>query len=353
MPIHYTARITYANGVAAQGVQVGVFDRDVPGNTDDDLTVEPGLSDALGYFTVQYDPSHAQDNRLVTRTVPKNPPYDWTPVERTFLEPDPTDDFQPYLRFTYTQDAQQVTGSAALKPLNATYQLPQALQKAFLPSRHGFKFVNSFSGVFLPFSLPFIPGLGNPNSVYGLCGGMSASALDLWLAGRAVPEQTSVPPNGTALQRFLYKRQIDSLGPLGQVILRFVEWMGLPDDTPRGTQKRTQDEFEKIRTRLNRFTPVPIGLLYVKWADSNQVWQNHQVLATSYARDADNRILLSIYDPNFPLRDDVRIEAERVPVGDGQFGLKVQQRIGSGVKNLYAFFAMPYQPVSPPEDLSG
>ena len=215
-----------------------------------------------------------------------------------------------------------------------------------------FKFVNSFSGFFLPFALPAIPGLSNPGTVYGLCGGMSASALDFFLANRAIPIETKVPENGAPLQRFLYKRQLDSLGRFGEVIFRFSDWMGLPDDTPSGTQKRTLDEFEKIRTRLNRFTPVPIGLLYVKWADSNQVWQNHQVLALGYTRDAQNHILLHIYDPNYPLRDDVFIEAERVPVGGGEFGLRVQQRIGSTVKKLYAFFAMPYQAVIPPVDLA-
>ncbi len=128
--------------------------------------------------------------------------------------------------------------------------------------------------------------------------------------------------------------------------------MGLPDDTPLGTQKRTQDEFEKIRTRLNRSTPVPIGLLYVKWTDSNQVWFNHQVLATGYTRDEQNRVQISIYDPNYPLRDDVRIEGERVAVGDGVFGLKIQQFIGGATKKLYAFFAMPYQPALPATDIS-
>lgn len=351
MSAQYTGRVTYANGIAAPGIRVRLFDRDTPGS-DDDLTITEGFSDAQGFFRVEYDPSRAQDSQIVTRTVPANPPFDWTPVERSFLELDPTDDFHPYLRFLYTHNGQSTSGSANLKPANAEYRLPPVLEKAFVPSQHGFQFINSFSGLFLPFSLPFLSGLGNPSSVYGLCGGMSAAALDLFLANRAVPAINQVPKNGTPIQRYLYKRQLDSFGRLGEVVMRFIEWMGLPDGTPQGTQKRTQTEFEKIRLRLNRFTPAPIGLVYVKWTDTNQVWQNHQVLALGYTRDAQNHIQMRIYDPNYPLRDDVWIDAERVPVGGDEFGLRCQQRIGNTTKKLYGFFAMPYGAVIPPEDLS-
>jgi hypothetical protein len=351
MSIYYSARVIYANGIGAQGVQVQIFDRDAPGETDDDLTVTPCVSDSSGFFELEYDTARARDTHLVTRTVPANPPFDWTPVKRTTLEPDPTDDYQPYLRFTYTQNGQAHTGTAALRTSQKEYRLPAKLEKTLIPSQHAFKFVNSFSGFFLPFALPALPGLGNPDSVYGLCGGMSASTLDFFLANRAIPADTKVPENGKPIQRYLYKRQLDSLGRLGEVVFRFTDWMGLPDATPHGTQKRTQDEFEKIRTRLNHFTPVPIGLLYVKWSDTNQVWQNHQVLALGYTRDAQQHIKMQIYDPNYPLRDDIFIEAERVPVGNGVFGLRCQQRIGGSSKKLYAFFAMPYQPVIPPVDI--
>jgi hypothetical protein len=352
MSSHYSARITFANGIAAENVRVRMFDRDQPGQTDDDLTIQPGLSSPLGYFTVEYDASLARDQRLVTRTVPANPPFDWTPVSRTRLEEDPNDDFQPYLRFTYTVNGQEQSGTALMKSSKTEYHLPEVLEKQFLPSKHGFQFVNSFSGLFLPFALPTLPGIGNPTSVYGLCGGMSASALDFFLVNRTVPENQAIPQNGEPMQRFLYKRQLDSFGPLAEVIFRFIDWMGLPDDTPHGTQKRTQDEFEKIRSRLNRFTPVPIGLLYVKWTDTNQVWQNHQVLATGYTRDDQNRIQMRIYDPNYPTRDDVIIEGERVPLGNGIIGLRCRQRIGTAEKKLYGFFAIPYQAAIPPEDIS-
>jgi hypothetical protein len=46
MSIFYSARVIYANGFAASGVQVQIFDRDAPGETDDDLTVTPCVSDS-------------------------------------------------------------------------------------------------------------------------------------------------------------------------------------------------------------------------------------------------------------------------------------------------------------------
>ncbi|MBI4927659.1 MAG: hypothetical protein HY835_07830 [Anaerolineae bacterium] len=351
MPITYTSRLVFANGISAENVQVRVFDRDDPGREDDDLTVEPGMTGPLGYFTLTYDASRARDTRLVKRRVPENPPFDWTLVEREYLEPDPTDKFQPYLRFDYAANGKTLSAEMPLKSSRSEYRLNTVLEQAFLPSQHGFHFVNAFSGFFLPFALPNLPGVGNPDSVYGLCGGMAASSMDFFLARRPVPTVNMPPSNGTPIQRYLYKRQLDSLGILGEVIFRFASWMGLPDDTPTGTMKRSLDEFEKMRTRLNQFCPVPIGLLYVKWKDTNQVWMNHQVLALGYSRVEANRIRIRLYDPNFPLRDDVAIEAERVPVGEGSFGLRVKQVIGTIEKKLYGFFIMPYQAVIPPEDL--
>lgn len=344
----YSARVTFANGVAASGVQVRLFDRDAPDGEDDDLTITPGTSDAQGFFTVEYDPSRARDVHLVRRVEPRNPPWDWTPVEREILEPDPNDTFIPYLLFQYALQDQEVKAVADLKSLHHTYVLPEVAQKPFQPSTHGFRFVNSFPGFFLPFSIPFFPE-SQSNSVYGLCGGMSAAALDFFFFNLPVPPRTQVPPTGSPLHQYLYQRQLDSFGRFGEVIRRFIEWMGLPDEGEKGTLKRTLDEFEKIRARLNHFTPVPLGIQYVKWRDTHQVWQNHQVLALRYERPATGQIRLYIYDPNYPGRDDVFIEAHKIDVGQGKEGLRCFQRVGNErTIPLYGFFALKYQPLLPP-----
>ncbi|WP_298008405.1 hypothetical protein [Anaerolinea sp.] len=344
----YSARVTYANGIAASGVQVRLYDRDAPDGEDDDLTITPGMSDAQGFFTVGYDPSRARDVHRVQRVEPRNPPWDWTPVEREVLEPDPHDSFQPYLLFTYLFQGREVKAVADLKSPHYVYALQEIQEKRFVPSIHGFRFINSFPGFFLPFSIPFFPETQS-SSVYGLCGGMSSAALDFFLMNLPVPSQTQVPPTGTSLHQYLYQRQLDSFGMLGAVIRRFIEWMGLPDEGEKGTLKRTLDEFEKIRTRLNRFSPVPLGIQYVKWRDTHQVWQNHQVLALHYTRPTTGEIHLFLYDPNHPGRDDVYIEAHKVSVGQGKEGLRCFQRIGNErAIPLYGFFALPYQPAIPP-----
>jgi hypothetical protein len=352
MPATFTARVTFSNGVAAEGVKVQMFDRDHPGNVDDELSITPAISDRGGVFTLHYDPINYLDGSKVTVTEPRNPPYDWTLETHTRVEPDRDDKYIPYLKFTFTNSEGEGFHTIDYKSGTRVYTLPVEARRRFVPSVHGWHFVNAFSGFFLPFSLPIIPGLTNPNSVYGLCGGMAAGALDLFLNNQTVPPTTAVPTNGSPIQRFLFKRQLDSMGLLGETILRFSDWMGLPDDTPHGTQKLTYGEFEKkIRPRLNKFIPTPIGLLYVKWQDSREIWLNHQVLAVRYERDTASRLRIFVYDPNFPNRDDIDIVAEKTDVGGGETGFQVEQRIGAGgTKKLYGFFAVPYTPTISPQD---
>jgi hypothetical protein len=352
MSARIKASVSYANGIAAEGVKISIFDRDVPGKLDDDLTLTPGISDRQGFFSLEYDPDRYQDGSQVTVTVPRNPPFDWTLENRIRIDPDRNDSYQPYLRFSYQINGKEITHTADLKSRFRTYTLPDELPTRFTPSQHGWNFPNAFSGFFLPFALPMIPGLTNPGSVYGLCGGMTAGALDMFLTNHQIPDVSKVPENGSPIQRFLFKRQLDSMGTLGETILRFSDWMGLPDDTPHGTQKLTLDEFEKkIRPRLNKFTPTPIGMLYVKWKDSHEVWLNHQVLAVRYERDSPSRLRIYIYDPNFPNRDDISIDAEKVDVG-GDYGLRLVQRIGATeTKKLYGIMVVPYNQVTPPQEI--
>jgi hypothetical protein len=353
MSAHYTAFVKFSNGFSAAGVTVRLFDRDPGPDADDDLTITPGSSDDQGVFTVEYDPGKFRDSSQVTINVPKNPPFDWTLVPRTIVKPDLLDTFQPYLQFSYKLNGKSKTFSANLNASAPSYTLPEIVKKTFVPSQHGWKFINAFSGYFLPIALPTAPFIGNPTSVYGLCGGMSAGANDFFLLNRPIPTTSDVPTNGTPIQRYLYHRQIDSFGPLGTALLRFVEWMGLPDGTPQGTQKLTLDEFtQNVKPHLDQYTPVPIGLVYQKWSDTHEIWQNHQVLAYAYSVAPNGTLRISVCDPNFPTRDDIVIEAVPVDVGGGAKGLQVLQRIGADQsKKLYGFFAMPYQPAIPPTDV--
>lgn len=362
MAENFSGKVLFANGFPAQNVLVRVFDQDEPGKGDDDLTVDPGRSDHEGKFTVRYEPSRYLDLNTIQTQEPRNPPWDWTLTTHTRRIPDITDIYLPYLEFRYTFNGRRCIHTVFMMPFQTEFRLPEIPAFNFQPSMHGFKFVNNFSGYPLPFSIPSLPNLSAVSKAYGLCGGMASAAYDFVLAGRNIPTLTTAPAQGSILHRYLYRRQVDTFGAMGEYIAKFAQWMVLPDDTILGTQKRTYDEFEEIRAKLDDGNPVVLGLVYVSGSDSLEIWNNHQVLAYSYSEVSATTIDINIYDPNYPLRDDATIRAERVPVGTTfvpgvpprkrtVLGFKCTQRLSNLNKTVHGFFAMPYVPVVPPADL--
>lgn len=345
--------VVFANGVVAPGVQVRVFDQDSPGKGDDDLTVEPGFSDASGKFTVIYDPGRYLDFANVPFFGLRS-----ASGERMLRIPDPLDILSPYIKFTWSADGQEYIHTAPLRLFQNRFQLPVPTRIDFTPSKHGFRFVNAFSGYMLPFSVPFLSD-SKVKGPYGLCGGMSAAAIDFLLAGRDLPSCEEPPRRGTRLHRYLFQRAIDSFA-MGESILRFARWMLLPDDGMNGTYRLTMLEWEKIRAALDNQHLVPLGQLRAKVNSfqevSRDVWNNHQVLAYGYTEYPDGSVNIRIYDPNCPKNDDVIIHGERVQVGfkDGRpvFGLKCYE-VDCWEKHrvLHGFFAMPYEPMEPPDKL--
>jgi hypothetical protein len=223
-----------------------------------------------------------------------------------------------------------------------------AVQK-FRPSVHGFGFANRFPGYPLPFS---VPTLLRASIYYGLCGGMCYAALDFLLAGRGILQDASPPEQGSRLHRYLYRRQIASFGLFGSCVFRFAAWTALPDYTPFGTRRRTYDQFQAVRARLDSGQPVVLGIVYVSVAETLAVWKNHQVLACDYSQVSEDRLDIQIYDPNLPQDDTVVIRAERVAVGEGIFGLRCTQKAaGQAEKKVRGFFIAPYRPVMLPVSL--
>lgn len=347
-------KITFANEVPAAGVEVRVFDQDAPGKADDDLTLTAGLSDERGQFSVAYDPGRFRDITTDTRAEPRDPPFDWTLVRREHQRSDWSDIFRPYLRFSYSFQGEPRQCQAPLNWFSTTYTLPQVLTPLpFTPSLHGYRFVNLFKGAALPFSIPEIPGLIRISGTYGLCGGMAASAYDHYLYGRQIPQRTGVPRAGTALQRYLYRRQMDSFGTLGEYILKFARWMKTPDDTRDGLLALTWSEFQQLRTRLRDNQASILGLIYAKGGKLSGLFLNHQVLAYALETADEEHFTIRIYDPNHPGRDDVAIRAERRSVADeaGQpvDSLFCEQWLGEQKTHpIYGFFLMPYIPIRPP-----
>ncbi|HAA28100.1 MAG TPA: hypothetical protein DCE56_11055 [Cyanobacteria bacterium UBA8553] len=362
MAENFSGRVLFANGSPAQSVLVRVFDKDEPGKGDDDLTVEPGRSDSEGRFTVCFEPSLYLDYNTISTQEPSNSPWNWTLNTRTRPIPDITDIYLPYVEFRYTFNGRRCVHTAFMVPFQTEFRLPEIPAFDFKPCVHGFKFVNKFSGYPLPISVPNLPNLSAVESSYGLCGGMSSAAYDFLAADRSIPLHTTAPAVGSTLHQYLYRRQIDTFGSFGEYIAKFAQWMVLPDDTIFGIQKRTYDEFEEIRAKLDDGNPVVLGLVYVSSRETIEIWNNHQVLAYGYSEVSDSTIDVNIYDPNYPGRDDVTIRVERVPVGTTfvpgvpprkrtVLGFRCTQKMSNHDIKVRGFFAMPYAPVMPPAEL--
>jgi hypothetical protein len=362
MADNFSGKVLFANGFPAQNVLVRVFDKDEPGKGDDDLTIDPGRSDSEGKFIVRYEPSRYLDYNTLQTKEPRNPPWDWALTRHAQHIPDITDVYLPYLEFRYTFNDRRCIHTAFVAPFQMEFRLPEIPAFDLKPSVHGFKFVNNFSGYPLPFSIPNLPNLSDVKSAYGLCGGMSCAAYDFLLAGRGIPSDITAPTRGSTLHQYLYRRQVDTFGAFGKYIAKFAQWMVLPDDTVLGTQKRTYDEFEEIRAKLDDGNAVVLGLVYVSGNDSLEIWNNHQVLAYGYSELSATTIDINIYDPNYPQKDDVVIRAERVPVGTTFIpgvplrkrtilGFRCTQMVSDRNMNVRGFFAMPYVPVVPPVQL--
>ncbi len=237
-------------------------------------------------------------------------------------------------------------------------------REPFLPSRNGFAFRNSFRGSPLPVDLGALGSalsrsLGLPER-FGLCGGMCFAAHDDYLAGRTPPSDRTPPSQGTALYDRLYARQADSLGPGLVLGARFVQWMTLDDDGPTGVRARTLAELSPILAKLGRPELVHLGLVFVSVRETREPWHNHQVLAFAAEPEAGGGgLLIRVYDPNYPGRDDVALRMRLVCVERpdplriglafhalGELGVETSLIATDGTvfRGVRGVFEMPYSP---------
>jgi hypothetical protein len=146
----------------------------------------------------------------------------------------------------------------------------------FLPSQHGFKFSNNdippipikFGGVALPFK-----------ASGGLCGGMTWTVLDYWIAKKKVPETMELD--------YLWKRQVDSLQNGLGILAYYWHQVGWSD-------KPLYQEARKL-ARLLRNRPITLGIIYQHSINPIHLVEAHQVLA--YACEDKS---FKVYDPNRP-----------------------------------------------------
>lgn len=203
---------------------------------------------------------------------------------------------------------------------------------------HGFQFVNSFNFT-AEYRLPFFDRpikLGHISC--GLCGGMCFAALDYFHTTGAAPTYTRVADIDPDLEKYLQKRQMDSLSlPLG--VLKVIEWMLRSDREVRCLT--VGREFSTLRDRLARGKPAVLVLIRVGGFEDPT--QNHQVVAHSYELDeAAKQLKIYIYDPNQPGQESWLAMNFENP---GQ-GIDAQQSSGEYFRG---FFVADYSLRTPPQ----
>ena len=225
----------------------------------------------------------------------------------------------------------------------------------FLPSIHGLRFPNAFPpGPTLTFAGldPRRVGFGDASA--GLCGGMALTARDLYEAGIVAPIEGGQPPNGSPRFRALVRRQVQSLDWF-RVPLRYLDLQAFRPDPPVGLAALLRREpprvdallreWPRIRDEIDAGHPSVVGLIRAAGWSPWHLTRNHQVLAYAYD-ETPEAIIIHVYDPNHPLRDDVTLTV-RVATGAEATGRPWRERIElrqSTGEPLLGFFRQPYPP---------
>jgi hypothetical protein len=218
----------------------------------------------------------------------------------------------------------------------------------FLPSTSGLRFANYYPHEpEIEVKLPFGHTLPLGDAANGLCGGMVFVVRDYYEARLTAPTDTQPPPAGTPLYRFIISRLLDSFNlPFG--LGRYLELMepafpdvGIGFGLPGRASVMLHDEWPRIKSDIDAGHPVPLGLIKIKSAIPHDLCKNHQVLAYGYDLDGTN-LILRVYDPNYPNRDDVQIQ---LSIASAQAPVPL---IYTPTEAVYCFFRTPYTSKVPP-----
>ncbi len=194
----------------------------------------------------------------------------------------------------------------------------------FLPSASGFHFANAFPPQpALRIGWRGLVELGIGDAAAGLCGGMCYTVRDLFEAGVKPPPDVAPPVAGNRFD-YIVRRQVDSLDWL-RVPLRFYDLQALRPKQVTwwsrllGRQGHAaimvRDEWPRVRRDLDAGRLSVVGLIKLTSLDPRLLGRNHQVVAYGYDLDP-SRLILRIYDPNYPDRDDIELRL-KLPAGPG------------------------------------
>lgn len=183
---------------------------------------------------------------------------------------------------------------------------------------------------------------------YGLCGGMTFSARDYFVAGKPLPrgrnESDHPDPNttmGKTLRDYLWRRQLESLQANAPQLLSWMFMLHLPDflGGPDWLLERTKGEWAALKVHLDADGPWPLCLI----GSSTSPFDNHQVLAYGYDDGGDGTGTIYVYDMNGPNREQsIKLDMRgRV--------LVAQESLPNPHRGpLRGFFCEVYSPVDPP-----
>lgn len=177
------------------------------------------------------------------------------------------------------------------------------LDTGFRPSKDGFAFPNTFQDALLG----VVPSRGR-------CGGMVFAALDAYATDRPLSSearQSRLPEQSAPIDRVIWRRQVESvLTRLGANLWQFTRFTYLPTGHSLGIGRATRRQLLVLFDALRSGRPVPLGL--VSALSLPELARNHQVLA--YAADfGEQDVVVRVYDPNYPNRDDVTLQVPIEP----------------------------------------
>jgi hypothetical protein len=211
-----------------------------------------------------------------------------------------------------------VTGTDA--EVEVTITAATQLATAFVPSVHGWHFSNGTwpavanTELALPFGLTIPVGTASD----GMCGGMTYSAIDYFLAGKPIPTRSTAPPDLSDPDfAYISTRLYDSFH-LGDVFDKSAlnKYLGyMAADGPTRAYATVREALPVIRGRIATGVPAALGLVganAVGIIDGvAHLGNNHQVAAHWYHRDG-SIVTIGIYDCNYNDRDDlyIRINAD-------------------------------------------
>jgi hypothetical protein len=164
----------------------------------------------------------------------------------------------------------------------------------FLPSKHGFKFSNSFKHG----PLVEILGIGIASSSAGMCGGMSYLTVDYFRAKKPIPKEDETPEPETEFFKKIASRHIDSFDLPNGLIKAYTWTSGFLKNLYNKSIDESLPELEKHL----KHGPFPVILIWSKTLNPFARSENHVVVAYEVKNNA-----IKIYDPNFPCENNVEI----------------------------------------------